>query len=1379
MSVTLPDIDFARIRPYGQPASRSNAFEELSSTLIEESIFVWPEGVRFERFGNPDGGREGRGVLQNGDVWAWQAKYIFEFNASAAGQITSSVKRALEREPTLRRYFVACPFDLPAGDTGDRESAHTRWTAKVESWQELARAKGLDVEFVFVGLHQMVAALTEALNAGRARYWFSADILTADWLARRLGDVIAKLGRRYTPELHVEVPAVQALQAVGRETAYLEQWQTALAALRASRRWTWRAPGPLAGLFGEALGSAATALTSADAAVAAVIGELQSVGLPAAAAGPLAAAAESVQRVSDLLYEHCLEQHSHFVGEAASLYAHVRDASGALERAGDLERAAAGRAARARALLLVGRAGVGKTHLLCDVARARLADGRPTILIAGQDFDGRALLPQLAEMTQLGGSADDVLAVLDAAAEATGCIGLLMIDALNEGERPERWCDEVRVLVQAAARYRHVGIVLSCRTEFVGRVVGDLAIPRVEHVGFAEATGTAIRRFTREYGLEQPAFPVWNPEFGNPLFLKLACEALVTLGEDSLPFGSAGVAAICRAFLDAVNRRLSGAGRCDYDEFDNPVGAAVRELAKLGDGPMPRADVQRITTAVLPNRPWSTSLLLGLIAEGVLNEIAGGRIVFGYQRLGDIIRAEQVASRSPELIRSWLQELGDDRWREDGLLGALAVIVPERHQVELIDLGLDDSGAAPFDRIDGFVNSIPLRSPASVSSRAVELVELLLEHEYWRPVLLETIVGLACVPGHRLNADWLHGRLSALDVGKRDVEWSVALTDTAHQGEETAVGRLLEWAWPTNSAEPSVLPDDVARLAVQLLGWLTASSDRRVRDRATKAIVCIAGRAPVGFASGLRRFGEVNDPYVIERMAAAACGTVLRTDDRTAIVEIADAAQALIAKRMPEHLLTRDYLRRTFEFARSVGWSGPAADPPYGAAWPVKARSQAEIEAMIEPEDTGYGLIWRSLTGFGDFGRYIIEPALRDLQTTDRRGLLRTAQAAIFDRVVDLGWTPERFCDSDRGIARRRSRNEELERIGKKYQWIGFYETLGRITDHHLIQTQPSEAPAAVTNPEQVTWRDIDPTLLARKPEPPRARERQWFSPVGASFESSPPAEYPLDTSAIPDPLDLITLIDSSGVAWLALAGSPAWEQPLPPELLALQTPRHAVWLQLHAYLVPLSDAERLRAWADGKDWFGRWMPERPDLHGVLLGGHPDSLEWAAADGDSEWRGREEPPTRFEECAAWYGGMGTARDASADEQTRGYVPSRQLLDILRLRRGVDFVWRDVNGVGVHDPSVAVGGPATLLMRRDLLPRLADAGRSIFWTVLVGCELHHDTFASRDDNYRWISASASYIVDDGAVEHVARLARRYRSGPTTESELDWAPKRTKG
>ena len=91
-------------------------------------------------------------------------------------------------------------------------SAHTRWTEGVREWEEAARAKGMEVEFVLVSAHALVTALTEPRHAGRARYWFGVNALSPQWQKDRVDEAIAKAGRRYTPRLHVEVDAGRALR---------------------------------------------------------------------------------------------------------------------------------------------------------------------------------------------------------------------------------------------------------------------------------------------------------------------------------------------------------------------------------------------------------------------------------------------------------------------------------------------------------------------------------------------------------------------------------------------------------------------------------------------------------------------------------------------------------------------------------------------------------------------------------------------------------------------------------------------------------------------------------------------------------------------------------------------------------------------------------------------------------------------------------------------------------------------------------------------------------------------------------------------------------------------------------------------------------------
>ena len=377
MAIALPDIDFHAIRPYGQPASRSSAFEELASILIEQEVVEWPHGVRFDRFGNPDGGREGKGVLLSGDVWAWQAKYLFEFNSSAAGQVTSSVRRVLSQKTkrNLKRYLVAMPLDMPAGDTEDRSSAYTRWTDKVSEWEFLADEKGLEVEFIFVGAHRLLTALTEPRHAGRVRYWFGADVLTPDWQGRRLEEVIAKAGRRCT-----------------RHTSTSRWTPSELSMLSAGSMRTWSDGGGFSPSFGKRDGGRGGRLRGRRRASARLflgvrprwMRRMLALALMIAAAtadrrllgrGSTRVAAQAVLRVDDLLREHSSTKDGYFVGDPGR----CTPSPDAVART-PAWRAACPKPRRhmqrvREVLLLVGRAGVGKTHLLCDVATRRIAGG--------------------------------------------------------------------------------------------------------------------------------------------------------------------------------------------------------------------------------------------------------------------------------------------------------------------------------------------------------------------------------------------------------------------------------------------------------------------------------------------------------------------------------------------------------------------------------------------------------------------------------------------------------------------------------------------------------------------------------------------------------------------------------------------------------------------------------------------------------------------------------------------------------------------------------------------------------------------------------------------------------------------------------------------
>ncbi|MBD8660750.1 ATP-binding protein [Frigoribacterium sp. CFBP 8754] len=1374
MSLSLPDVDFARIRPYGQPAARSNAFEELASILIQQGVAHWPAGTSFHRFGNPDGGREGKGVLPNGDVWAWQAKYLFTFDSSAAGQIDGSVRRVLELEPNLKKYFVALPIDLPAGDTATRVSANTRWDQKVAEWQELANAKGLSVSFVFVGAHQLLTALTEPRHAGRARYWFDAPVLTKVAQEHLICEVLAKAGRRYSPRLHVAVSTTKALDGVGRVDSYTERWQNILADLRSTRRWPWRAPEADKEAYDDALALCDAALVSADESLQQMISATRSFDELPDLSGALRTSLERLNTVSGLLRERAQSESGFYLDAAGTLYTDVRDATVALGRGQQLVDSVATQAAQTNEMLLVGGAGVGKTHLLCDVARKRVAAGRPTVMILGQDFDGRSLFAQVGELSGLGGSVDEVLAVLDAAAEASGARGLLIIDAVNESEKPERWLDTARALRTKVARFPHVALVLSCRNEFLGSVIEADDLPLVEHFGFDEAVEDAVQRFATEYGLEAPSFPVLNVEFSNPLFLKLTCEALTTLGSSRFTFGAAGLTTLCNAFTEAVNLRLSSPSRCDFDVRSNLVGQVVHELARLGNRTMTRLEVEKVTSALLPQRTWSKSLMSGLLAEGLLIEVGDKKIAFGYQRLGDVALAAEIAGKTPGDIRAWVLGLGRSTWREHGVISALAVMVPEIHKLELVDLVAVD-GSVPAYAVDSFLESLVLREPSSIDKRTIEVVEGLLISDLYSNEMWDRLVRLACIPDHPLNAAWLHQHLAALTMPDRDATWSTWLVGALDVEESSPVKNTIRWAWPGGDRGSEHISEEVAPLATQLLAWFLTTTDRRVRDQATKAMVSVGERRPRALVDVLTRLNETDDPYVIERVTGAACGVALRQRQTEVVFPIAEALQEYVEPGWPMHLLTRDYIRRVMQVAREMGWDGPDGSPPYGAAWPVTSISADEIEALAGPPEYSYGSIWHSLSGMGDFGRKVLKPALGRFQCDDRGALQDAAERAIFDRTLDLGWSPEKFGLID--DRRRAPMDGPVERVGKKYQWIGMYEVLGAISDHtELKEEWSSDGPRAYASAEDVIWRDIDVTILARQPGANDAPS-DWFSPLKPTFPTTLVTDYPVDMSGIPDPIDLLGPTDPDGNQWIALLSFPSWRQEHDPEVLAVNPPTRDAWMQLHAYLVPTDELETLKSWAMGRDWFGRWMPDIAEPANLLLGGHPSDTHWATASGQinaDEWNTYSGGPQPVElmQCGAAYGGTGSNRDASDARETQGFLPTRALFDMLGLRHGIDFLWNDDEGLAVFDPSVSGGGEGVLLLRRDLVATLERGGYSLFWTVLAGHEHSTGGFGVGREDYRWISASAAYVLEGNSIKKVYSRAARFRPGPEKEYEFNW-------
>ena len=186
----------------------------------------------------------------------------------------------------------------------------------------------------------------------------------------------------------------------------------------------------------------------------------------------------------------------------------------------------------AKAVLLQGPAGIGKSHLLADIVEHHLHEGWPALLLLGGAFVDHEPWPQIRDQLDRPPTEQfkHFLGSLDAAAQATGMRAIVCIDVLNERNGIDVWPERLPAFLKVFEAYPRVGVILSCRSTYVPYVIpsnlDEDRLLRVEHRGFAANGG----------GLSHGRSHRTGPLFAQPLHLfsryhRLAAPATLELLE--------------------------------------------------------------------------------------------------------------------------------------------------------------------------------------------------------------------------------------------------------------------------------------------------------------------------------------------------------------------------------------------------------------------------------------------------------------------------------------------------------------------------------------------------------------------------------------------------------------------------------------------------------------------------------------------------------------------------------------------------------------------------------------------------------------------------------------------------------------------------------
>ncbi|MET4422959.1 hypothetical protein AB7645_37325 [Bradyrhizobium sp. 956_D2_N1_5] len=1028
-ALTIPDINFRNIRKHR--SSQNDGFEELTRQLV---LAEPPQNYASIENRGPgaDGGVELLVRFPDGRLWGWQSKYFPDsFGASEVAQLKKSFSAALANFPELDRYYVAVPRNFSGHAEGDKDTQTKNWGG-FKKWcgaeaAKLGRSVSIELwdETYFVNRLQR----HDAIYAGMRLYWFDNQALDIEWFGQRLARSFAYIGRRYRPDDHVEVGIADTIRVLKREANSEKRFRDVsrkVADAITILQSLVRTAGDI-GTLKQNCGSLLERLKELHGAFADCDYEdLYAHRLTETLKTLKAIKNEdpSYRSVIGAQWERT-EKTDQETGKKISTNVHSRDIRSEIkEIAEKIEEAASEfspseiELLKCPILLVAGDAGVGKSHLLANEVETHIGNGNPALFVPARVLDhGDRPEQDLLQYLDIGDLRfETFLAALHAAALASGSSALFVIDGINESLFARGWESGLPSLITQIKKFNRIALCVSIRSSYRELCIRPgLNIAQISHHGFRGHLGEAAKEYLDRNGIERPSAPIFglNEILYNPLFLSTAVDFMKATGQVSFPRGMDSIATLISFWLGAVEQNLITKGFDRISLNDEKIPQIMRrlssEMSTTGSEYVAFEFAHKICEEVVdlaPPAKQSDRLLPRLIDEGLLLDFpsndsdTGKRVSFGFQKFSDYFISDAIIRdcRTPAVLANELKSEGKyaylfstDRYREfAGPRVALLALTPARlgQELPLLEENFFESIRVS---VDEFTSSLLWRQSQDISEQTVELLERqrrrerkdgpLIDDSSWFDLLLE----LAPLSNCLLNASYLKKDLASLPLGERDAKWSVYLvgkTET-YDDDWSTIQQLIDWAWVAPKSE--IEAEKIHQVAIAL-ALMTSTMDRELRDCATKALASLLVKFPYEISLAIDEFAEWDDPYVRERVLAAAATGVIYCDDIGVLKAAALAADRMVFAKRPveRHAWTRRYAQIIVNHAafNKVGIDDELilrSAPPYSSEfisdWPTLEQIAPHRENASSIFSSVVGFIGENFDGkapmmAGDFGRY-------------------------------------------------------------------------------------------------------------------------------------------------------------------------------------------------------------------------------------------------------------------------------------------------------------------------------------------------------------------------------------------------------------------------
>jgi len=619
-----------------------------------------------------------------------------------------------------------------------------------------------------------------------------------------------------------------------------------------------------------------------------------------------------------------------------------------------------------RKVLLTGEALIGKTHFLSDLALKRINCYKPTLLFYGENLKSPTLIQSLKDNLELSHLSDEeFFNEIDLWGKDLNERVFIIIDGINETPDLNLWRNELTKLCSFVKEHENIALILSVRDIEKEKIVSDKnryciesELVEIIHPGFEGVETEALIKYCKAFGVDLPKIPFHIGKiFINPGMLYIFIKAIKEL-EIKYEFNHINPLKIFELYKKSLEKKF--ANKFDEDEDMESVEEGINEIIKLGLNLETFEFEINYKEAGKKLKPIHNKLLAFLVSEGVFRKIKRDEktyIKFTYQKFENFYIVNHILENKPELIDKIIKT------HNFMLIEALITLYPQKFNKELYE-EYPDILEWYFDL---YKRSFYFRDPNSITEKFLEDIRKVDYESY-----VEFLIYFSIYPNHKFN-NLLHQKLLEFELAVRDYAWTIAINNIFLE-ENNLIRQIINWTIEND------VPDESRYFYGRLLSWFLTSTNRELRDKATKALVNLYTNHLCEFLKLLKKFEHVNDLYILERLYATLYGIILRSE-KDCFKEVAEYIYKTIFDKdfVIEHVLIREYaslaIKHILNFLDSDFINLKKINPPYNQHidWTLPNISKEEVDKYEEE----YKSIHFS-TLHWDFKKYIIYPTFDD-----------------------------------------------------------------------------------------------------------------------------------------------------------------------------------------------------------------------------------------------------------------------------------------------------------------------------------------------------------------------------------------------------------------